>query len=243
MAKRDIKLRYRQTVLGSAWVLIQPLMGAGIFTFVFAMIAGMKAPGVPYFVFSFAGMLAWNLFSATLSRSGGALLGNAGLVAKVYFPRLLLPLSAILSGFLDFLVASVLLAVMLAISGIVPGVGLLLLPFWIAVLTLLALGAGLWVGALAVRYRDVNHILPVATQMLLFASPVAYSSDNVPERFRTAFSLNPLAAVLDGFRACIYGAAPPELWVVCYAVGFALVLFGSGLVYFARAEGRFADVI
>ena len=206
LAARDVKLRYRQTALGILWVVLQPLIAAGIFTFVFGKVARLPAPeGVPYLVFSFAGLLAWNAFNATLTKSSSCLVGNAQLVSKVYFPRLILPLSTVVSVLLDFAVSLVVMALLLMIFHVPPHLSLLLLPAWLGLIVLLALGVGLYGAALMVSYRDVQYVLPVATQFLLYASPVGYALSAVPARWRDLFALNPLTGLLEGFRWSLLG--------------------------------------
>ena len=180
---RDIKLRYRQTALGAAWVILQPLMAAGIFSVVFGRIAKLPSDGVPYFVFSYAGLLGWNAFSSTLTKASGCLVANSGLISKIFFPRLILPLSTVFSSLIDFGVALVMMAVLLIAYGIAPGIGLLLLPVWLSLILLLAMGIGLYTAALTVSYRDVQYILPVITQFLLYGSPIAYALSAVPKKF------------------------------------------------------------
>ncbi len=175
-ADRDLRLRYRQTVLGVVWVILQPLIAAGIFTFVFGTVAGLSSDGRPYLLFAFAALTGWNLFAGVLTRASGCLVSNSHLISKVYFPRLILPLSVIPAALVDFAVALGMLAVLMIIRRIAPGPALVLLPFWLVLLTAGSLGAGLVAGALAVRYRDVQYVLPVGVQLLLYASPVAYAA-------------------------------------------------------------------
>jgi lipopolysaccharide transport system permease protein len=184
LAVRDVKLRYRQTVLGAAWVVLQPLMAAGIFAFVFGRVARLPSNGVPYFLFAYVGLVAWNLFSTTLNKAGGCLVGNAHLVSKVYFPRMVLPLSTAFGSLIDAAVSLAMLVVMMAIRHLSPGWAVLLLPVWFVLLLMLSLGVGLFTAALMVRYRDVQYILPVFTQMLLYASPVAYALSAVPAKLQ-----------------------------------------------------------
>jgi len=243
-AVRDITLRYRQTALGVIWVVLQPLLAAGILSFVFGSVANLKAPaGVPYFVFTLAGMTAWNAFSNTLTRSGGVMVGNATMIQKVFFPRLLLPLSTVLSTLLDVAVSLVLMAVLMIVSGVAPGVELILLPVWLALVLLLSLGAGLAAGALMVRYRDVQYVLPVAVQFLLFASPVAYPLSAVPAHAQRLFELNPLTGLLEGFRWSLIATPAPSVGLACYAAGASVAIFVLGLGLFNRLERQFADVI
>jgi lipopolysaccharide transport system permease protein len=244
LATRDLKLRYKQTALGVIWVVLQPLMAAGIFSFVFGAVAGLKAPGqVPYFLFSYAGMLGWNLFSGTLSKVSGCLVGNANLISKVYFPRLILPLSNIPSVMVDFVVALVMMFGLMLFYGVMPNWTLLLLPVWIAALLALALGIGLTAASLAVSYRDINYILPVFLQMLLYASPIAYAVSSVPESFRLLFYLNPLSGILEAFRYAFLGGDPPNPLGLAITVIASFLLLLVGLTSFKQMEKQFADVV
>lgn len=245
LAGRDVRLRYRQTFLGAAWVVLQPLLAAGIFSFVFGKVARLSSNGLPYFLFSYAGLLAWNAFSTTLTKSSTCLIGNAQLISKVYFPRVILPFSTVPSALIDFAVALALLAVLMPAWGVAPGLGLLLLPLWLFLILLLAVGSGLITSALTVSYRDVQYILPVLTQFLLYASPVAYSVNQVPQSYRAAYFLNPLSALLEAFRRSLLGPAGGELhWgYLAYSAALCIAVFVIGLYSFKRMERRFADVI
>jgi lipopolysaccharide transport system permease protein len=246
LATRDVKLRYKQTILGVAWVVLQPLLAAGVLNFAFGIVAGLKPQsGTSFFLFSFTGLLAWNVFSGTLSKASLSMVGNAYLVSKVYFPRLILPFSSTISTLLDFCVSLGILAVLLVIYGVRPGWPILLLPVWVALILCFALGAGLITAALTVDYRDVQHVLPIVIPFLLYASPVAYDVSQIPARFQQAFYLlNPLAALIVGFRWSVLGTSslPPigyALWSAALAV--SLLLFGAAV--FRRTERKFADVI
>jgi len=243
LAGRDVKLRYKQTALGVIWVVLQPLMAAGIFTFVFGKVAKLSSDGQPYFIFSFAGLLGWNLFSGVLTKVSGALVGNSHLIAKVFFPRLILPLSSIASAFVDFTVAAGMLAVLMAIYGLVPGWGLLLLPVWLAILLMLATGVGLYASSLMVSYRDVGYVLPVAVQILLYASPIAYSVSEVPEHLRQWFDLNPLSSLFVAIRWSVFGSGSIDFVQLSYSAGIAVTVLLVGLFAFKRMERKFADVI
>jgi lipopolysaccharide transport system permease protein len=243
LAVRDIRLRYKQTALGVLWVILQPLMAAGIFSFVFGRVARLPSDGVPYFVFSYSGLLAWNAFSSTLTKVSGSLVGNANLVSKVYFPRLVLPLSTVFSSLLDFGVALVMLVVIMAVTHVAPGIGLLLLPVWLLLLLLLSVGLGLFSASLMVSYRDIAYILPVATQFLLYASPVAYAVSAVPEKLRLIYFMNPLSGLLEAFRWSVLNRGTLHPAFLVYAAAITMVVFFLGAFAFRRMERRFADVI
>jgi lipopolysaccharide transport system permease protein len=240
---RDLKLRYRQTALGVVWVVIQPLLSAGIFSIVFGQIADLGSDGVPYFVFSFAGMLAWTLFNGIVSRAAPSLVNNQALVSKVFFPRMLVPLSSVLSVLVDFLVASALMVVLLVVYGIAPTWAMLTLPVWILLVILLASGIGLLCSALMVQFRDVAYIVPFALQTLLYASPLAYSLSEVGENIRWLFDINPLTWLLEGFRWALLGLAQPAPWQMVAAVVVSVVVFVGGSLVFSKMERGFADVI
>lgn len=244
LANRDVKLRYKQTVLGVIWVILQPLMAAGIFAIVFGGVARLEAPGqLPYFVFSYAGLLGWNLFSNTLNRLSSSLVGNSQLISKVFFPRLILPLSGVGSVLIDFLVAAGMMLVLMLIHGITPSASILLVPFWIALLLALAIGIGLCTAALAVSYRDINYILPVFIQMLLYATPVPYALSTIPDKWLPFFLANPLTGIIEGFRWSILNQGDLRIDLLAWSITTALVLLIAGLYSFKRMEKRFADVI
>ena len=244
LGRRDIKLRYRQTFLGVGWVLLQPLLAAGMLTFAFGVVAGLKPQGTSSFLFTYAGLLVWNVFALTLSKTSLSMVGNAYLVSKVYFPRLILPLSGTLSTLLDFAISMGVLLLALAVLGIWPGWPILLLPVWILLVLLLALGAGLIAAALTVQYRDIQHILPILIPFLLYASPVAYEVSRIPTRFQSAFYLvNPLAGLIEGFRWSTLGRPMPPILMLEWSATLAVVLFLFGAAVFRRTERKFADVI
>lgn len=240
---RDLKLRYKQTALGVTWVVLQPLLGAGILSFVFGSVANLPSDGVPYFVFAYVGMVVWTLFSQVLTRSSNSLVANAGLVSKIFFPRVVLPLSTAGSAMVDFIVALALGVVVIALGGVTPGWAVLTLPLWVALALLLAVGLGLAAGALMVRFRDIAQILGVTTQLLLYATPVAYAISAVPESARRAVELNPLTAVVTGFRWAAVDTPPPSTASVVWAIVASLITFLAGGLIFASRERRFADVI
>lgn len=240
---RDLKVRYKQTVLGVAWALLQPLVTVIIFTVIFGRLAGLPSENVPYPVLALSGILPWQLFSSAVAGSSNSLVGSANLLTKVYFPRLIIPIAAVAGTLVDFSVTVALLAGMMTWYGVVPTAGVVFLPIVIVLALLLALAIGLWTSSLNVQYRDVQYVLPFALQMLLFLSPVAYSATLVPEGWlRIAFSLNPLAGIIQSFRWALFGTpfAPAALAVSAAAMVALLV---GGLFYFKRMEETFADVI
>lgn len=244
LAGRDLKIRYKQTVLGVLWVVLLPLTAAGIFAFVFGGVAKLETPGgVPYFLFTFTGLLAWNLFNGTLGRASSVMVGNEHLVSKVYFPRLILPLSTVSTGLIDLAVASGMLIILLIAFWHLPGVEILLLPVCLTLLLMLSLGAGMAATALAVSYRDIGYILPVLLQLLLYLSPIAYPLAEVPERFRAIYSLNPLVPLLEAFRWSVLGVGTVPWGGLAYAAVVSLLVLVGGALVFRRMERRFADVI
>jgi lipopolysaccharide transport system permease protein len=240
---RDIKVRYKQTLLGAAWAIIQPFMTMVVFSLFFGRLAGVPSDGLPYPLFSFAALVPWTFFSYSLNQSANSLVGNANLIQKVYFPRLIIPISSVLSGLVDFVLAfGVLLAMMLA-YGFWPGLGI----FWLVPLLFLtlvtALGPGLWLAALNVEYRDVRYTVPFLTQFWLFATPIAYPSSLLPEPWRTLYGINPMAGVVEGFRWVLLGSPnPPGLMMIASALVSLAILLG-GAYYFRRMEKTFADLI
>jgi lipopolysaccharide transport system permease protein len=241
---RDLRVRYRQTMLGVSWVVLQPVLAALIFTFVFNRVARLPSDGKPYFLFAYSGTVCWGTFSSTLTRTSGAVIGNASLVSKVHFPRILLPLSALVSAVVD---ASVGIGVLAALLLFVGHDGLtwaaLLIPFWISIAALTAAGVGTAAGAIIVRHRDLNQVLSLVLQLLLYGSPVAYASSVVPRRFLRLYNLNPLVGVLQGFRWSTIGTDPPSVSAVLYAAGVVVALGFVGVTVFSRLEAHFADVI
>jgi homopolymeric O-antigen transport system permease protein len=244
---RDLKVRYKQTALGVIWVVLQPLMAAGVFSVVFGKIFKAPSDGVPYFIFAYTGMLAWNFFSNVLSRSSACLIGNAHLISKVFFPRLVLPLSTVGSAFVDYLVAALLLVVLLPVYHVTPGWALLLLPVWTVALLMMALGIGLFCAALTVSYRDVQYILPVITNILQYASPVSYSAAyawmQLSPTLRKVYFLNPLTSLLEAFRWSILNTKPVDAHLLIWSVGISVVAMWIGAVSFKQMERKFADVI
>lgn len=243
LARREVTLRYRQTALGVVWVLMQPLAAAAIFTAVFSRVANLRTDGVPYFLFAYAGFLAWNAFQGTLTRAAASLVQNSQLVSKVYFPRLVLPLSTVMLTLLDFLVGLLLFAVVAPMRGVTLRIEMLLVPFWLAIVILLAIGIGMYLAALMVRFRDVQHALPVIMQFALYASPVGYALSAVPAGMRRWFLLNPMTGLLEGFRWSLVGGPTPDAGRTLYALVFTAVSLVLGAIAFRRMEREFADVI
>ena len=240
---RDIKVRYKQTALGAAWAIIQPFFMMLVFSLFFGRLAGVPSDNIPYPVFTFCALLPWQLFAQALQESSNSLVANERLITKVYFPRLVVPIAAVLGGLVDFAIAFVVLLLMMAYYGIVPGLAILYLPFFILLAVMTALGVGLWLSALNVQYRDVRYTLNFLTQFWMFITPVAYPSSIVPEKWRALYGLNPMAGVVEGFRWALLGKteAPGPLLAVS-VVAVILILVG-GLYYFRRMEETFADIV
>lgn len=242
LALRDIQLRYKQTLLGTGWTIIKPLLGVGLFTVIFGDLVGVPSEGKPYAVFVFAGLLGWTYFSGSLASASMSLLVNAPMVSKIYFPRLLAPLSGILPGLLDFLVGLPVLAIVMAINGVTPTWALVTVPIWLLLLAALAFGLGCLLGAVMVTYRDVEHGLPYLLQLGLFATPIVYPSSLPTGTLAWVFHLNPVVAPIDGLRWALIGSDSPGVQDLL-SLGIGAVLATVGVLYFCRAERRFADVI
>jgi lipopolysaccharide transport system permease protein len=238
---RDVKVRYKQTDIGIAWVVLQPLMTMGVFTLFFGRLAKLPSDGLPYPVFYFSALVPWTYFSTALQSCTSVVVDNQRVITKVYFPRLVLPLSAVVSGLVDFAIGFVVLLVVTAIYGIKPTLAALWLPVLLLLAVLTALGVGLWMSALNALYRDVRYVVPFLVQFWMFASPVAYPSSLVPQRWRWIYGLNPMAGVIDGFRWAVtgHGVAPGPL-MLASASAVMVVLLG-GLFFFQRMEGTVAD--
>jgi lipopolysaccharide transport system permease protein len=243
LAWRDIKVRYKQAVLGVGWALLQPIITTVIFTFVFGRLANMPSGGVPYPLLVLAGLLPWQLFAHGLTGAGGSLLSNANLVSKVYFPRLIIPLSALAVALIDFLVVAGLLGSVLLWAGIAPTSRWVWLPLFSLLTLLAALAAGLWLTALTVRFRDFRFITPFFLQVGLFLTPIGFRTDNVPN-WREVLAINPLSAIVDGFRWCLLpGSEPPLPRGLTYSVVFIAFLLLGGVLFFRRTERTLADQI
>jgi len=238
---RDIKVRYKQTALGAAWAVLQPVLTMLVFSVFFGRLAKIPSDGVPYPIFTFAALLPWQLFAYALNESANSLVTSQNLIKKVYFPRLAVPMSSVLAGLVDFSIAFGVLLVLMFYYRIVPTAAILLLPLFVLLAVATALSVGLWLSALNVKFRDVRHTIPFLTQFWLFATPVAYPSSLVPARWRPLLGLNPMTGVVDGFRWALFGrsGAPESIWVSAVAV---VVLLIGGLMYFRRMESTFADM-
>lgn len=239
---REIKIRYKQTALGVAWAVLQPLLAMTVFSLFFGRLAGLPSDGVPYPLFTFCALLPWQLFAFALTESSHSVVSNQRLITKVYFPRLILPFAGVCVGLADFAFTFALLAAMLAFYGVTPGWAILTLPLWTLLALTTALGAGIWFSAINVRYRDVRYTLPFLTQIWLIATPVAYSSVIVPERWRPLVALNPMVGVVDGFRWALLDTPFPGPAVLVSSCAVVLLLV-SGLFYFRSVERTFADIV
>ena len=243
LAWRDVKVRYKQTIIGAAWAIVQPVMTMVVFTVVFGKFANIPSDGFPYPLFAFTALLPWNYFASALTRSGNSMISESHLISKVYFPRLILPLAATVSGLVDFSVAFIILIGMMLWFGIMPGWGIVALPFFLSFALITALAVGLWLSALNVRYRDVAHTIPFLTQVWMFASPIAYPVSLVPEKWRLLYGLNPMAGVIEGFRWALLGKDGPDFAVMSVSTTVVAMLLCGGLLFFKRMERTFADVV
>lgn len=241
LALRDIKLRYRQTALGVLWVILQPLLAGSLFALIFGRFAQLPSDGQPYLLFVFSGLMAWNLFAGIVQRAGNSLVAEARLITKVYFPRLIIPLAGAVSALVDFAVSLVVMAVLLIVYGVVPGVGLALLPIIVLVELALAVGFSLWIAALNVRYRDFAYALPFVLQIWMYASPVVYGLSLVPARWQTWFEINPMSGVIEGFRQAFLGVGHLQGWTLPATIGGATLVFVTGAFFFRRVEQDFAE--
>jgi lipopolysaccharide transport system permease protein len=240
---RNIKIRYKQTVLGASWAIIQPLFTMIIFTFFFGRLARMPSDGVPYPIFSYSALLFWTYFAATLNQSGNSLVTNTNLITKVYFPRVALPASSALSGLVDLALASIVLIGMMVYYKIAPSWGIIFWPILVIPLVLLALGFGMIFAALNVRYRDVKHILPFIVQIWLFLTPIIYPTSIIPDKFKILLVINPVAGIIEAFRASILPARHMDWGLLATSVAITLLVFVLGMLYFRSTEKHFADII
>jgi len=240
---RDVKVRYKQTALGAAWAIIQPFFTMLVFSLFFGRLANIPSDNIPYPLFSFAALVPWTFFANGLGQSSDSLVGNANLIKKVYFPRLVVPFAAVLSGVVDFALAFVVLLVMMLFYGRVPTINVIWLPLLLLLALITALGVGLWLSALNVEYRDVRYVVPFLTQFWLFATPIAYPSSLLSEPWRTLYGLNPMVGVVEGFRWALVGTDTAPGTIVLVSALAALAILISGSYYFRRMEQTFADVV
>lgn len=240
---RDVKVLYKQTAIGAGWAVLQPLATMAVFTIIFGALAKIPSDGLPYPIFAYTALLPWTYFSQAVTRSGTSVVGDANLISKVYFPRLLVPLSAALAPLVDFAIAFVLLLGMMAWYGIAPTAATLALPavFVLAIVT--AMAVGLWLSALNVLYRDVRHAIPFLLLLWMYASPIAYPVSLVPERWRALYGLNPMVGVIEGFRWALLGGAGHDLATIMTSAIAVVILFVGGVVFFRRIERTFADIV
>jgi lipopolysaccharide transport system permease protein len=244
LAWRDILVRYKQTVIGIGWALIRPLLTTLVFVIVFGKLAKLPSDGVPYPILVFAALLPWQFFANAFAEAGNSLISNANMISKVYFPRLVVPASAVIVGLVDFLISGVLLVGLMLWYGVMPDWRIVTLPLFLAVAVVASMGAGLWIAALNVQYRDFRYIIPFVVQFGLYVSPVGFSSAIVPEQWRLLYSLNPMVGVIDGFRWAILGAENRLYWPgMALSLVLVLIIAITGILYFRKMEKRFADVI
>jgi lipopolysaccharide transport system permease protein len=240
---RDLSVRYKQTALGVAWAVLQPLLTMAVFSLFFGRLGRIPSDGLPYPIFTFCALLPWQLFAYALTESSNSLIANERLITKVYFPRLIIPLAATLAGLVDFAIALVMLIGLMVYYGIAPTAAIWTLPLFVVLALVTALGVGLWLSALNVQYRDVRYTLPFLTQFWFFLTPIAYPASLVPGAWRALYGLNPLAGVVEGFRWALLGASGPPGELLLVSALAALGLFFSGALYFQRTERAFADVV
>ena len=239
---RDVRVRYKQTVLGIAWAVVQPLLTMVVFSIFFGRLGGIESDGIPYPVFTFCALLPWQLFSFSLTEASGSVVANQRMLTKIYFPKLLLPLASVAVGTVDFVVSFGVLLALMAWYGMAPGLAVLTIPMWAALAATTAVAVSLWLSALNVRYRDVRYTLPFLAQLWLLSTPVAYPTSLVPEAWQPWYALNPMVGVVDGFRWALVGGTPPGATSLV-SLGVVMALLVGGLIYFRRTERTFADSI
>lgn len=240
---RDVKVRYKQTLLGGTWAIIQPFLTMVVFSIFFGRLAGVPSEGVPYPLFTFVALVPWMFFANGVAQSSNSLVGNSNLITKVYFPRLIIPIASILSGVVDFFLAFLVLIGMMAYYSVVPPVHMITFPFFLVLALMSSLGVGMWLSALNVQYRDVRYVVPFVTQFWLFVTPIAYPSGLLEEPWRTIYGLNPMAGVVEGFRWALLGVDNDPGSIVLMSTLSAMLLLFTGAVFFRRMERTFADVV
>ena len=242
LAWRDVKVRYKQTALGALWAILVPVLNMIVFTIIFGNLAKMPSDGVPYPIFSYSALLPWTYFATSLAGASNSLLGSASMITKVYFPRLIVPISSVFSGLVDFAFAFIVMVGMMVFYQIRPTIYVLLLPLFLLLALVTSLGVGLWLAALNVKYRDVRYVVPFLVEFWKFATPVIYPSSLLSEPWRTLSGLNPMVGVIEGFRWALIGSKPPELMILVSTVMAILILI-TGAFYFRRMEKTFADLV
>lgn len=240
---RDVKVRYRQTAVGVAWFALQPILATAIFTVVFGRLAGLPSQGVPYALFAYAAVVPWHFFAQAVTRGVNSMVAERSLISKVYFPRLLLPLGVLVAGLVDFMVGFLILGAMFIWYGLTPTITVLLMPIFLVLALLTALAVVTWLAPLNVRYRDVSYTMPFLLQIWMFATPVAYSVELIPLRWRWLYGLNPMAGVVEGFRWTLLGTPPPTPELLAASAAGVVVLLVVGVIFFHRMERTFADAI
>ena len=242
LAMRDVRVRYKQTILGAAWAIIQPLFTMLIFTLFFGKLAGMPSDGIPYPLFAYAGLLPWTFFANAVTNSGNSLVGNSNLITKIYFPRMIIPMATVAAGLLDFAIAFGLLVVLMLYYGVGLSINILMLPVLIVLTSLLAIGIGMWMSAMNVKFRDVRYALPFLIQLGMFATPIIYPSSLVPERWRWLLALNPLTGQIEAYRSAFFGK-PFDWFALGISAFLTLTILFYAAITFRRMERSFADVI
>ena len=240
---RDIKVKYKQTVLGGLWAIIQPFFAMVVFTLFFGKLAKMPSDGIPYPIFNYTAMVAWTYFATSIGSSGGSLIANTNLISKVYFPRLIIPLSSVLAGLLDFSIAFVVLIGMMFYFHIYPTIMILLVPFLVMLMMLTASGVGMALAALNAKYRDIRYTIPFLIQLWMFASPIVYPASLVPGKYRLLYALNPMVGIIEGFRSALLGTVAFPIQMILVSMAVSIILFTFGLFYFKQMERYFADII
>jgi lipopolysaccharide transport system permease protein len=240
---RELKVRYQQTLLGAAWAIIQPLMQMVVFTFIFGGIARMTSEGIPYPIFSYTALLPWGLFAKSLTDAGRSMVMNRNMITKIYFPRLIIPMASVFSGLVDFAIAFVILLGLMIYYHITPTQAIWLLPVFMLLAIVAALGVGLWLSAMNVQYRDVGHVLPFLTQFWMFVTPVIYPASRIPAKWQLLYSLNPMTGVVEGFRWALLGTSGAPTSMMAVSAAISVILLIGGLFYFRRMERTFADMI
>jgi len=243
LAKKDIKVRYKQTVLGGLWAIIQPVCTMIVFTLFFGRLAKIPSDGIPYPIFVYAGLLPWTYFANTLAASGNSLVGSSHLITKIYFPRLIIPAASSLAGLLDFFIAMLVLGALMIYYHFVPSIGILLFPVLVGLTFLCAMGVGLWLSALNVQYRDIRYVIPFLIQIWMFVSPVIYPVSMVKGKYQWLLALNPMGGVIKAYRASLLGYIPIDWFLLGLSTATIFVILVSGLFYFRRMEKHFADVV